>query len=168
MIGLLNSTSYLEADTDGCSGDSYTTTTSLTAETVVGGVWTATVIAPGTVISGASKKYQWRIMAQDMCLTLGSCDFWEVGPGAPGISANGFTYYPPDLSGELSQGSTVAAGGTGWTTGDKACVTQTGGYGDAFSVTATELQLRSLYSHQGADSPQLLLCLQQQLGLELG
>jgi hypothetical protein len=78
-----------------------------------------------------------------MCLTLGWCDYLEVGPGAAGITVGSNTYYPPDLSGQLSTG-TVASGGTGYTTGDTFCPTQTGAYGGCFTVTASSGAITAL------------------------
>lgn len=143
LFSLLNSGAYVETGTDTCTGDIYTTTTALTAETLVGGVWTPTAISAGTVISGAASRTQWRIMQQDMCLTSGNCDYFEVGPGAPGITGSGRTYYPPDLSGKLSTGTQVA-GGTGYVTGDTWCPTQTGAYGGCFTVTAVSGAITAL------------------------
>jgi len=132
---ILNNGGYTETGTDACTGDSYTTTTALTAMTLVGGVWTSTAVAAGTVISGASSRTQWRIMVQDLCLTLGTCTYLEDGPGAPGVTVGAYTYYPPDLSLVLPATATVVSGGTGGcNVGDKIIPTQAGSYGGYFLV----------------------------------
>ena len=131
----VNSSSYGAEVSDGCTGDSYTTSTTLNAYEYTGGAWTLTSVPSGTVFSGSSKLQVLRIVEQDLCLTLGTCTYVEMGPGAPGVTVGSFTYYTPDLSSELQNCTVNTGGSVSYAIGDKVYPTQTNAYGGYCVVT---------------------------------
>lgn len=86
----VNDGNIQESPNDGCAGDSYTSVNALNNWTWNGSAWVSTAVSAGTVFTGAQQLSTYRLIAQDVCITVNAagahCTYVELGPGAPSLT----------------------------------------------------------------------------------
>lgn len=113
VFSALNEGNFGEtANSDNCTGDSYTSQNALTNYVWNAGTstWVATAVAAGTTFTGVQGVSTYRLIQQDVCLTVNaaghSCTYVELGPGAPALTGG---YAVPTLLTTANQCSTGSA-----------------------------------------------------------